>query len=111
MPIDCNSTLLNGQHPSSLAEIAKIRNLLYREGIGPSMHTLKLNIAIATTMVTEILEDPGTTHLKAIKCDFRDLRGTRDINFKLGDEENDLPIFVDSGGVLQQEGGLYPHGR
>jgi len=66
-PMDLNATLLNGQHPCSLAKIAKIKNI---PGIGPSMHTSKLNIAIMTTMITEILEDPGATHLKAIERDF-----------------------------------------
>ena len=34
-PMDPNVTLSKGQHPFSLAEIMKTRNLLYGEGIRP----------------------------------------------------------------------------
>ncbi len=76
------------------------------------MHTSKLNIAIATMMVTEILEDPGMTHSKAIEHDFRELKEARDISFIFGDEENDLPNFCGyRGSTPAQECGLHAHSR
>jgi len=57
-PMDLKNTLLEGQQPPTMANMAKPSNLPFREGIGPPTHTPKPN-AIATDAIThEIQEEP-----------------------------------------------------
>jgi len=89
MLMDQNATLLKGQHNPSLAEITKMENLPYQEGIGPLMHApMGTNLknppttamtaeflehsdavfTIVTDVITpERLEDLGSTHSTAAK--------------------------------------------
>ena len=55
--MDPNAALLNSQHPSGLAEIAKIKNLPYREGIGSLTHASKPDIVSAIAITAQFLEE------------------------------------------------------
>jgi len=122
---DHKKFLLDGQH---LPSPAKITNIPFREGIGPSTHTPNPNTtsSIAIDAITdENLEEPpqissdqsrggggaswvnprkhvgGATCMETTKHNFRDLGGGRNISLVSGDEESHLPIFQDAGGVPQ----------
>ena len=122
---DHKKFLLDGQH---LPSPAKITNIPFREGIGPSTHTPNPNTtsSIAIDAITdENLEEPpqissdqsrggggaswvnprkhagGATRVETTKHNFRDLGGGRNISLVSGDEESHLPIFQDAGGVPQ----------
>jgi hypothetical protein len=127
MPKDQNATLLKGQHHPSLAEITKMENLPYQEGIGPLMPApmgTNLKTPPTTTMTTTMtaeflehsdaafttatdvttpkrLEDLGGTHSTAAKCVFRDLKGTRPVIFGRKSENNHLQLFEGAGGASQ----------
>jgi hypothetical protein len=42
-PMDVKETLTKDQHPSTAADVAKIKNLPKREGIGPPAYITKPN--------------------------------------------------------------------
>jgi hypothetical protein len=124
-PMDHENTLSEGQHLPSPAKIIKMKNIPFREGFGPPMHTPKsiptFSIAIDTSLPKFREEPPhfssdksrgrggaswvnprkhggGATHLKASVHDFRDLEGGRDMSLVRGKEKDLLP---DPGGVPQ----------
>ncbi len=106
--MDLENTLMEGQHPRSLAEVAKVKNLPYREGIGPLMHVpmginpkTPLTIAITAEIFTKILEDLGSMHSNVTRHVFQDLGGTRGINSVEGDVGDDLQDLLDPGGAPQ----------
>jgi hypothetical protein len=123
MPMNPNMTLSKGQHPPTTANIAKMNDIPFPEGIGPLMHTLKPNNIAINAIILKFCEEPpkvsldksrgggGTscinarkytraaTHLEAAKHDFQDLEGEGGISLVSEEEKNLLP---DPGGVPQQ---------
>jgi hypothetical protein len=119
------NSLSDSQHLLRPDEIAEIKNLPYREGIGPLTHTLKPNDIAINATTPEIHEEPpqvssdksrggggtpcinarehegGATHLDRVKRDLRGLEGEGDICWVSGGEENYLPVLQDAGGVPQ----------
>jgi len=58
MPIDPNIPLTKAQSPSTLAEIAKMRNVPYREAVGSLMYAsmgTRLDVTFATSTVAQFL--------------------------------------------------------
>jgi hypothetical protein len=55
--MDLENTLFEDQHPPTIAEIAKTKNLPYREGIGPLTHTPKPDSTFPMAIDAEFLEE------------------------------------------------------
>jgi hypothetical protein len=92
-PIDPNVPLTKAQSPSTLAEIAKMRNVPYREAVGSLMYAsmgTRPDVTFATSTVAQFLENPGVAHWEAVKRIFRYLKGTKEMRLVYGDEERDL---------------------
>ncbi len=115
--MDLKNTLMEGQHPCSLAEVTKVKNLPYREGIGPLMHVpmginpkTPLTIAITAKIFTKILEDLGSMHSNVTRHIFQDLGGMRGINSVKGNVGDDLQHLLDPGGAPRiQRWGYMPN--
>ena len=124
-PMDRNETLSKGQHPPTVADMAKVKNVPFREGIEPPTHTPKPYTARSIAIDAINLEEPpqissdksrggggtpcinarehegGATRLDRMKRDLRGLEEEGDISWVSGGEENYLPVLQDAGGVPQ----------
>jgi len=104
MLIDPNIPLTKAQSPLILAEIAKMRNVPYREAVGSLMYAsmgMRPDVTFATSTVAQFLENLGVAHWEAVKRIFRYLKGTKEMRLVYGDEERDLQGWVDADGTSQ----------
>jgi len=104
MPMDRSAPLSKSQSPSKLNEIAKMKNVPYREAVGSLMYVsmeTSPDITFAVSTVAQFLENPGPAHWDTVKHIFRYLKGTRDMRLVYGDEEKDLQGYVDADGASQ----------
>jgi hypothetical protein len=104
MPMDPNVSLSKGQSPSKLADVAKMRNVPYREAVGSLMYAsmgTRPDITFAVSTVAQFLDNPGIAHWEAVKRIFQYLKGTRDLSLTYGEEEKDLQGWVDADGASQ----------
>ena len=105
IPMSPSAPLTKSQSPTTLAGIAKMRNVPYREAIGSLMYAAmgtRPDIAFATSTVAQFLENPGWEHWEAVKLIFRYLKGTRDLCLVYGGERKDLAGWVDADGASQE---------
>lgn len=105
MPIDPAVPLLKSQSPSKLEDIAKMRNIPFREAVGALMYAAmgtRPDIAFATSTVAQFAENPGWSHWEAVKRIFRYLLGTKDLELVYGGEERGLTGYVDADGASQE---------
>jgi hypothetical protein len=99
---DPDKDLAKSQHPATVADIAKIENLPFREADGFTTHALtNPNATLATPTVARFLEDTGATHSAAVNRIFQHLEGAGDISLVCGGEKNHLQILQDPGGAPQ----------
>jgi hypothetical protein len=104
IPIDPNRPLLKSQCPTKLADIAKMKNVPYREAVGSLLYAAmgtRPDIAFATSTVAQFMDNPGHEHWEAVKKIFRYLKGTRDLKLIYGGKEEDLHGYVDADGASQ----------
>lgn len=105
IPIDPAVPLRKSQSPTTLADIAKMKNVPYREAVGSLMYAAmgtRPDIAFATSTVAQFLENPGWIHWEAVKRIFRYLKGTRDLSLVYGGKKEDLQGWVDADGASQE---------
>ncbi len=105
IPMDPNQPLGRSQCPTSLADIARMKNIPYREAVGSLMYAVldtRPDIAFATSTVAQFLDNPAFVHWEAVKRIFRYLKGTRDFALVYGGEMMDLVGFVDADGASQE---------
>jgi len=105
IPMDPSAPLLKSQSPTTLAEIAKMKNVPYREAVGSLMYAAmgtRPDIAFATSTVAQFFENPGQAHWEAVKRIFRYLKGTRDLSLVYGGKREDLQGWVDADGASQE---------
>jgi len=79
IPIDPSAPLSKSQSPSKLEDIAKMKNVPYREAVGSLMYAAmgtRPDIAFATSTVAQFSDNPGWAHWEAVKQIFRYLLGT-----------------------------------
>jgi len=103
--MDPSAPLLKSQSPATLADIAKMANVPYREAVGSLMYTAmgtRPDIAFATSTVAQFLENPGRDHWEAVKRIFRYLKGTRELSLVYGGRKEDLQGWVDADGASQE---------
>lgn len=80
IPIDPSAPLSKSQSPSKLEDIAKMKNVPYREAIGSLMYAAmgtRPDIAFVTSTVAQFSDNPGWAHWEAIKGIFYYLLGHR----------------------------------
>src|SRR5580765_5007727 len=81
IPINPAAPLSKSQSPTKLEDIAKMRNVSYREAVGSAGYADKgtrPDISFATSTVAQFLGNPGSTHWEAVKTIYRYLLGTKD---------------------------------
>jgi Reverse transcriptase (RNA-dependent DNA polymerase) len=104
VPMDPSAPLLKSQCPTLLAEIAKMKNVPYREAVGSLMYAAmgtRPDIAFATSTVAQFMDNPGWKHWEAVKRIFRYLKGTADLKLVYGGKKANLEGFVDADGASQ----------
>jgi transposase InsO family protein len=105
MPMDPSIPLLKSQGPSKLEDIAKMKNVPYREAVGSLMYAAmgtRPDIAFATSTVAQFSENPGWAHWEAVKRIFRYLLGTKKLELVYGGERGGLTGYVDADGASQE---------
>ena len=103
--MDPAAPLLKSQSPTTLADIAKMANVPYREAVGSLMYAAmgtRPDIAFATSTVAQFLENPGRDYWEAVKRIFRYLKGTRELSLVYGGRKEDLQGWVDADGASQE---------
>ena len=105
IPIDPNTPLSTTQCPTKLEDIAKMRNVPYREAVGSLMYAAmgtRPDIAFAVSTVSQFSHNPGWVHWEAVKRIFRYLLGTKDLELVYGGEKRGLVGYTDADGASQE---------
>ena len=105
IPIDPAVPLSKSQSPSKLEDIAKMRNVPYREAVGSLMYAAmgtRPDIAFATSTVAQFSENPGWVHWEAVKRIFKYLLGTKKLELTYGGDQRGLVGYVDADGASQE---------
>ena len=105
IPIDPSAPLSKSQSPNKLQDIAKMRNVPYREAVGSLMYAAmgtRPDIAFATSTVAQFSDNPGWIHWEAVKRIFRYLLGTKKLELTYGGEQRGLVGYVDADGAPQE---------
>ena len=103
-PIDPTVPLSRSQCPSKLDDIARMKNVPYREAVGSLMYAAmgtRPDIAFATSTVAQFSDNPGWVHWEAVKRIFRYLQGTKELELVYGGERRGLVGYVDADGATQ----------
>ena len=93
IPIDPSIPLSKTQSPSKLEDIARMKNVPYREAVGSLMYAAmgtRPDIAFATSTVAQFCDNPGWIHWEAVKRIFRYLLGTKKLELVYGGEKSDM---------------------
>ena len=104
VPMDPTIPLLKSQSPTKLEDIAKMKNVPYREAVGSLMYAAmgtRPDIAFATSTVSQFSENPGWVHWEAVKRIFRYLLGTKKLELVYGGDKRGLVGYVDADGASQ----------
>ena len=70
IPIDPSAPLSKSQSPSKIENIAKMKNIPYREAVGSLMYAAmgtRPDIVFATSTVAQFSDNPGWAHWEAVK--------------------------------------------
>lgn len=98
-PCDPNMQLHSGQSPSNSEEMAKMKNIPYREAVGSLMFLATVSrpdVMFAVSQVSRFLNNPGPEHWTAIKRILRYLQGTKDKGIKYGADDIQLSVYSDA---------------
>ena len=79
--MDPSAPLSKSQSPVKLDDIAKMRNIPYREAVGSLMYAAmgtRPDIAFATSTVAQYSDNPGWKYWEAVKKIFHYLSGMKD---------------------------------
>lgn len=105
MPMDPNLPLLKSQSPESASEVARMRQVPYKEAIGSLMYAAmgtRPDIAFAVSTLAQFSQNPGNAHWEAVKRVFRYLLKTKDLSLLYGVKHQDLEGYVDADRVSQE---------
>jgi hypothetical protein len=104
-PMDPNAQLTVSQSPSKLEDLARMRNVPYREAVGSLMYAAmgtRPDIAFAVSTVSQFSQNPGWEHWEAVKRIFRYLKGTKDLELVYGGDKRGLVGYTDADGASQE---------
>ena len=105
IPIDPSIPLSKTQGPSKLEDVARMKNVPYREAVGSLMYAAmgtRPDIAFATSTVAQFCDNPGWVHWEAVKRIFRYLLGTKKLELVYGGESRGIVGYVDADGASQE---------
>ena len=105
MPMDPSLPLSKSQSPTKLEDVAKMKNVPYREAVGFLMYTAmgtRPDIAFVTSTVAQFSENPGWTHWDAVQRIFQYLLETKKLELIYGGEKRGLVGYVDADGASQE---------
>jgi transposase InsO family protein len=105
VPMDPAAPLSKSQEPTKLEDIAKMKNIPYREAVGSLMYAAmgtRPDIAFATSTVAQFCENPGWAHWEAVKRIYKYLLGTKKLELTYGGEQRGLEGYVDADGASQE---------
>ena len=105
VPMDPSTPLTKAQSPTKLADIARMKNIPYREAVGSLMYAAmgtRPDIAFAVSTVAQFSDNPGWAHWEAVKRIFRYLRGTQNLELVYGGERQGLVGYTDADGASQE---------
>src|SRR5882672_9999102 len=91
--------------PVSATDAARMRKVPYREAIGSLMYAsiaTRPDISFAVSTLLQFLDNPGDAHWIGVKCIFRYLAGTQDVELTYGAERHDLVGYTDADGAMQE---------
>lgn len=106
-PLNPQQILSKDQSPSTVEEIALMRDKPYREALGALMYasvaTLP-DITYAVSLLSRFSANPGITHWNAVKRVYTYLKGTHDWWLKLGDIDNSPVVgYSDADGMSNKD--------
>jgi len=92
--------------PFSPEEATHMQHTLYHQAIGSLIYLAVAtcpDIAFTVSMLSHFLNDPGDAHWEVVKCIFRYLKSTRDLQLTYGSEQHDLEGYTDAEGGGQED--------
>ena len=104
-PLDPNVPLSESQSPRTTSEVAKMRNIPYRQATGSLIYLVagtRPDIAFATSYVCQYNGNPGWAHWEAVKRIYRYLLGTKSLTLTYGTETRGLVGYIDADGASQE---------
>ena len=93
------------QSPKTMNEIARMRNIPYRQAIGSLIHLAtrtRPDITFATSFVSQFNANPGLEHWEAVKWIYRYLIGTKSLALTFGTQMRGLVGYVDADGATHE---------
>jgi hypothetical protein len=106
MPMDTQVRLTLEQAPSSPAEFAAMRDVLYREAVGTlnwAVLATRPDIVFAVATVARFGANPGPAHWEAVKRIFRYLAGMRDLCLMYGETRRVLEGYADADSSMAED--------
>lgn len=103
--MDPHIQLSKSQCPESAADVARMRQVPYKEAIGSLMYAAmgtRPDIVFAVSTLAQYAQNPGWTHWEAVKHVFRYLQGTKGLLLVYGGGGQGLEGFVDADGASQE---------
>ena len=104
--MDPNAKLTSAQSPTTMEDIATMRNTPYHEAVGSLMYAslgTRPDIAFAVQTVSRFSTNPGVAHWEAVKRIFRYLKGTRELWLSYGSREIELEGYADADGSMMED--------
>ena len=109
IPIDPTMQFSKKQCPQTITDIARMKNIPYREAIGSLMYAAigtHPDIAFSVSTLAQFSDNPGQVHWDAVKHVFRYLNGTKELALGYGGEGKGkgrgLEGFSDADGTSQE---------
>ena len=104
-PMDPNIRYSKSQSPQTVEEAARMRQIPYREAIGSILYlsvATRPDIAFATGLLSQFVDNPGWTHWEGVKRIFRYISGTKNWGLIFGEKTKGLEGFTDADGATQE---------
>ena len=108
-PLDPTMQFSKNQCPQTITDIARMKRIPYREGVGSLMYAaigMRPDIAFAVSTLAQYSENPGQVHWDAVKHVFRYLNGMKELALTYGGEGRGkgrgLEGFSDVDGASQE---------
>ncbi|KAG9225295.1 hypothetical protein CCMSSC00406_0009851 [Pleurotus cornucopiae] len=104
IPMIPDKLLSRSQSPTSVTDIARMKNVPYCEAIGALMYVAmgtRPDIAFAVSTLAQFSDNPGWAHWEAVGLVFRYLLGTKNLELVYGGDQNGLVGYVDADGASQ----------
>ena len=98
--------LTSAQSPSTMQEIAHMRNIPYQEAVGSLMYAslgTRPDITYAMQTVSHFSKNPGQAHWEAVKRIFRYLKGTKEFWLTYGGQQKELKWYADADGSMAED--------